>query len=164
MVVRDNVQQKIRRASEDSRNLFRSKIDYVLDELRDNIQKQDEAEEKDEITNKIDTMFFKKNRQNQAQTEYQLIKQIEKMESSKVSSSNPNYEQLGFKKNLKFESRSLLRDACKKFLRLSFLLDFVALESLQNIFLMSIHDCIAKLQDQVSQEVTFELISSKIEN
>jgi dynein heavy chain len=59
----------------------------------------------------------------------------------KMASAGPVYEQLGFKHNMKFGARSELRDACKKFLRFAFLLDFVALESLSNIYLLSITDC-----------------------
>ena len=50
---------------------------------------------------------------------------------------------------MKFGARSELRDACKKFLRFAFLLDFVALESLSNVYLLSIQDCSAKLRLQV---------------
>ena len=66
MMVRDNVQQRIRRASDESRALFKTKIEIVLDDLRENIAKQNEEEEKDEISNKIDMMFFKKNKQGSA--------------------------------------------------------------------------------------------------
>lgn len=70
------------------------------------------------------------------------------------------YERLGFKHNLKFSARSELREACKKFLRFGFLLDFIALESLSNIYLNSIHDCVDKLKVQVHTEVSYDLESS----
>lgn len=75
------------------------------------------------------------------QGDFPLAKMLEKM-----SSAGPVYEQLGFKHNMKFGARSELRDACKKFLRFAFLLDFVALESLSNIYLLSISDCQNKLK------------------
>jgi dynein heavy chain len=47
---------------------------------------------------------------------------------------------------LKFSDRSELRDACKKFLRFAFLLDFVALESLSKVVENTIIDCMQRLK------------------
>lgn len=83
------------------------------------------------------------------QGDFQVARMLEKMDSGKGGATGPVYEQLGFKHNMKFGARSELRDACKKFLRFAFLLDFVALESLSNVYLLSIQDCSAKLRLQV---------------
>jgi len=64
---------------------------------------------------------------------------------------------------LKFGASSELRYACKKFLRFAFLLDFIALESLSNIYLHSIHDCIEKIKTQVNLKIDYDLESSKAE-
>ena len=75
------------------------------------------------------------------------MQQIKKLDINKGSTSNqsPVYEQLGFKHNLRFGAKSKLRDACKRFLRFAFLLDFIALESLTNIYVLTIDDTIKKL-------------------
>jgi len=93
---------------------------------------------------------------------------MEKYDNNKNVSQDPVYEQLGFKHNLKFGARSDLRDACKKFLRFAFLLDFIALESLSNVFLHSIRECIEKLKLQVhtkdpkkAKEGNYELEASR---
>lgn len=93
--------------------------------------------------------------------EFRLMRQIEKLDKNKSLNQDPVYEQLGFKHNLKFSARNELRDACKKFLRFAFLVDFIALESLSNVFLSSIHDTIAKISMQVDIEVDYELDFNK---
>ena len=60
--------------------------------------------------------------------------------------SDPVFEQLGFKHNLKYGPRSKLRRACSRFLRFSYLLDFVALEALSNIYTESVKDTCKKLK------------------
>ena len=72
------------------------------------------------------------------QGDFQVARMLEKMDSGKGGATGPVYEQLGFKHNMKFGARRELRDACKKFLRFAFLLDVVALESLSNVYLLSI--------------------------
>lgn len=57
------------------------------------------------------------------------------------------FEQLGFKHNLKYGPRSKLRLSCSRFLRFSYLLDFVALETLANIFVESVKDTVIRLRD-----------------
>jgi dynein heavy chain, axonemal len=89
------------------------------------------------------------------------MRQIEKLDKNKSAAQDPVYEQLGFKHNLKFSARNELRDACKKFLRFAFLLDFVALESLSSIFLSSVRDTLAKIGAQADAAVDYELDSGK---
>lgn len=71
-----------------------------------------------------------------------LKTQIEKLKINKNDASSENYEKLGFKTNLGFGAKSELRDVCKRILRFAFLLDFVAQNSLANIYLESIRECI----------------------
>jgi len=75
----------------------------------------------------------------------------------KGMSQDPVYEQLGFKSNLKYGPRSKLRKACTRFLRFSYLLDFVALEALSNIFVESVKDTVLKLRDLAAIKPEFEL-------
>ncbi len=72
-------------------------------------------------------------------------------------SQDPVYERLGFKSNMKYGPRSKLRRACTRFLRFSYLLDFVALEALSNIFIESVKDTVKRLVDLASIQPDFEL-------
>ena len=67
------------------------------------------------------------------------------------------YENLGFSDNMTYEKRSELRKECSKFLRFSYLVDFLATESLKNIFLLSVKSLEIKLQELVNVETEFVL-------
>ena len=56
-----------------------------------------------------------------------------------------------------YEKRSELRKECSKFLRFSYLVDFLATESLKNIFLLSVKSLEIKLQELVNVETEFVL-------
>jgi hypothetical protein len=51
---------------------------------------------------------------------------------------NPKFEDLGFSSTLKYGMRKQLRRACSRFLRFSYILDFLTLESLSEIYIGSI--------------------------
>ena len=70
----------------------------------------------------------------------------EENKEKKTLNSDPVFEQLGFKHNLKYGPRSKLRRACSRFLRFSYLLDFLALDSLSNIYTESVKDTLRKLK------------------
>lgn len=59
------------------------------------------------------------------------------------------YENLGFSDNMNYEKRSELRKECSKFLRFSYLADFLAMESLSSIFQNSVESLEEKLSEQV---------------
>ena len=103
------------------RKRFEKGINKTLDNLR---QKETEPEEEASKTD------FK--------SETQQPKQI--------VNTNPTLEALGFKHSLKYGRKSNLRKACSRFLRFSYLLDFLATEALTNIYLLSVQETIAKLQ------------------
>ena len=50
------------------------------------------------------------------------------------------YEALGFSDNMSYEKRSELRKECSKFLRFAYLVDFMAMQSLSNIFVLSVQE------------------------
>lgn len=52
------------------------------------------------------------------------------------------YDKLGFPDNMPYERRNELRKECSRFIRFSYLIDFLALESLSNIYTNSITDLI----------------------
>jgi len=54
------------------------------------------------------------------------------------SSKEAAYEKLQFPDNMNYEMRSRLRNECMKFLRFSYLIDFLAMHSLKNVYVSSI--------------------------
>lgn len=74
---------------------------------------------------------------------------------------NPTLEALGFQHSLKYGPRSNLRKACMKFLRFSYLLDFLALEALTNIYLYSVEETILKLEQLSNIPISNEFKSTK---
>jgi len=48
-----------------------------------------------------------------------------------------------------YEKRSQLRKECSKFLRFSYLVDFLAMESLSKIYTLSVGDLISKISTLV---------------
>ena len=67
------------------------------------------------------------------------------------------YEALGFKHNLKYGPRSKLRKLCSRFLRFSYLMDFIALETLASIFVESVRDTFFLFRDLSQVKPDFEL-------
>lgn len=60
--------------------------------------------------------------------------------------SNNVFEKLGFPEGMTYGHRSSLRKECSRFLRFAYLVDFLSLESLANIYLGSVKDLIERLQ------------------
>ena len=110
----------IKEMSVQCRNRFDKGMNKTLDNLR---QKEAEPEEENSKTD------FKS----------------ETLQPKASVNTNPTLEALGFKANLKYDPRSKLRQACSRFLRFSYLLDFLATEALTNIFLLSVNETISKL-------------------
>ena len=53
---------------------------------------------------------------------------------------------------MSYEQRSELRKECSKFLRFSYLIDFLAMDSLRTIHMSSINDLLRELQKLVEME------------
>lgn len=79
----------------------------------------------------------------------------------KTSESDRVYEDLGFKPNLKYGPKSSLRKECSRFLRCAYLLDFITMDALTNIYLNSVKSLFDKLEFLSSIEVTYEFDASK---
>lgn len=62
------------------------------------------------------------------------------------------YEELGFGKDMSYDQRSKVRNACMNFLRFAFLLDFIALDALTKIYVQSVNDLKEKLRFLAYQE------------
>jgi dynein heavy chain len=56
------------------------------------------------------------------------------------------YENLGFPDNMTYEQRSELRKECSKFIKFSYLVDFIALNSLKNIYQFSVQELLTELE------------------
>ena len=78
-----------------------------------------------------------------------------------IVNTNPTLEALGFKHSLKYGPRSELRKACTRFLRFSYLLDFLSTEALTNIYLHSVEETINKLRDLSQIPVNLRFNSQK---
>jgi dynein heavy chain len=57
------------------------------------------------------------------------------------------YEKMGFPENMNYGQRAILRKACSRFLRFSFLSDFIVLDSLRIIYLGSVEEIVKALDD-----------------
>ena len=57
------------------------------------------------------------------------------------------FEQLGFPEGMTYGHRSSLRKECSRFLRFAYLVDFLSLESLANIYIGSVRDMVDRLED-----------------
>ena len=64
----------------------------------------------------------------------------------KRKEANNAFEKLSFPPGMTYGHRSSLRLACSQFLRFAYLVDFIALESLANIYKNSVEDMITRLQ------------------
>ena len=63
----------------------------------------------------------------------------------KQKNSNSVFEALGFPEGMTYGHRSSLRKECSRFLRFAYLIDFLSLDSLSNIYTGSVEDLIFRL-------------------
>lgn len=61
---------------------------------------------------------------------------------------------------MKYGPRSKLRRACSRFLRFAYLLDFVALDALRNIFIGSVEFTLEKLEQLSGTYVSYDLVAA----
>ena len=59
------------------------------------------------------------------------------------------YESLGFPDSMNYEQRSELRKECSRFLRFSYLVDFIALESLRLVYRLSVKEIMIEFQQLI---------------
>jgi len=65
----------------------------------------------------------------------------------KRKASNNVFEKLGFPEGMTYGHRSSLRKECSRFLRYAYIIDFLSLEALANIYTGSVADLIRRLED-----------------
>ena len=65
----------------------------------------------------------------------------------KRKASNNVFEKLGFPEGMTYGHRSSLRKECSRFLRFAYIVDFLSLEALANIYTGSVRDLIKRLDE-----------------
>jgi dynein heavy chain len=121
----EQVVEEIKRMSDKSRKNIHDCIAKVLEKRRKSILSEISLDEKNRKT--------LPGNQSQAATA--------KKKDTKDASEN-----LGFPEGMTYGHRYALRKECSRFLRFAFLVDFLALESLTNIYLNSVRSMIERLQ------------------
>ncbi len=103
-------------------------INSMLDELRDRILSELALDEEQRKNNPSSSAM------NQNNT-------LKRKKSTSV------FEQLGFPDHMTYGHRSSLRKECSRFLRYAYLVDFLALESLTNIYLDTVAEFLDRLRN-----------------
>jgi dynein heavy chain len=70
------------------------------------------------------------------------------------------FEKLGFPEGMTYGHRSSLRKECSRFLRFAYLVDFLSLEALSNIYIGSVRDMIKRIED-LNNECDIEVVMNK---
>ena len=123
------VSEKIQSFSEKCRVNVKQAIDNMLSELRERIISELALDEEQ-----------RKNNPSSA------LNQVGSTTAMKRKKSNSVFENLGFPDHMTYGHRSNLRKECSRFLRFAYLVDFLAMESLSNIYIDSVKEVIEKIQ------------------
>lgn len=97
-----------------------------------------------------------KKQQQLLQVEDDVMKQ-EQADVNFLRIKESSYENLGFSDNMTYEQRSELRKECSKFLRFSYLVDFLAMESLQTIYKLSVNEMVKEIHTMVNYKDVFAI-------
>jgi hypothetical protein len=65
----------------------------------------------------------------------------------KRKASSNVFEKLGFPEGMTYGHRSSVRKECSRFLRFAYIIDFLSLEALANIYTGSVADLIRRIED-----------------
>ena len=123
---RDFISKEIIKFSEKSRDNVKECISKVLSELRERIVSEIALDEERKKNNPI---------------------QSSNTITMKRKASNNVFEKLGFPEGMTYGHRSSLRKECSRFLRFAYLVDFLSLESLANIYKGSVQDMVRRLRE-----------------
>lgn len=110
---RNSISEEITKVSDKSRENVRECISKVLSELRERIVSEIALDEERKKNNPI---------------------QSSNTITMKRKTGNNVFERLGFPEGMTYGHRSSLRKECSRFLRYAYLIDFLSLESLANIY------------------------------
>lgn len=117
--------ERIQDLSEKCRDNIKEGITKVLSELRERITSEIAMDEE-----------RKKNNPIQSSTSLTL----------KQKTSKSVFEDLGFPEGMSYGHRASLREECSRFLRFAYLIDFLSLEALSNVYIGSVKDLIWRLK------------------
>ena len=121
---RQEVSRVIETNSQAVKESFAEGIEQVLKELR-----QKESEQTEQPTAK-----------------QEVLKGSDFHKPKQIVNTNQTLEELGFKHDMNYGPKSNLRKNCMRFLRFSYLLDFLTTEALTNIYIHSVRETIQKLE------------------
>ncbi len=124
------VANKITEISNKSKLKFKEVIQHTLDDLKKKIREQQQVNEKARESRQQANSPF-------GQTARNLMQGQNQPEGGKPLAIDAVYEHLGFQSNLLYADRTEVRKECKMFLRFSYLLDFIAKNSLKNMYINS---------------------------
>ena len=133
------IADEIQRYSDKCRENIKECISKVLTELRNRIVSEialDEERKKNNPTQNTNTISLKKK-----------------------ATSNV-FEKLGFPEGMTYGHRSSLRKECSRFLRFAYLVDFLSLEALANIYIGSVKDMIKRIST-LDNECDIEAVMNK---
>lgn len=139
---REKMQRAVVDTSLKSRANIKECVDKVLRELRHRIVGEITLEEK------------RKTSAPQAKSGTNIATSVKRRDTSS------NYDKLGFPAGMTYAHRSSLRKECTRFLRFAYLVDFLSLESLSQIYIGSLQEMIRRLttlNDHVNMEVIMNM-------
>lgn len=151
--IRDNLSEKLQKFSRESKSDFMQGISDIIKNLQNKITKDSDNE--DTAKNNF------AQEENDQKKAYEISMNKDQPNAMKTSDADRVYENLGFKPNLKYGGKSNLRKECSRFLRFSYLLDFVTMDALRNIYLNSVQFLVDKLNLLTHIKIDFEFDASK---
>jgi dynein heavy chain len=73
------------------------------------------------------------------------------------------FEELGFPEGMTYGHRASLREECSRFLRFAYLVDFLAMQALSNIYVFSVKDLITRLRELDTQVDIKEIMAQDMD-
>ena len=116
---RQEIENQISEYSRECRESFKQGIDAIIEKVKEDINDEKTQEEDQNMKYPEPVASTAKN---------------ENLNSERGQA----LEKIGFKPDLMYKQRAELRDQCSRFLRFSYLLDFIAMDALTNIYLNSV--------------------------
>lgn len=120
------ISEEISKFSDRSRDNVKECISKVLSELRERIVSEIALDEERKKNNPI---------------------QSSNTITMKRKTSNNVFERLGFPEGMTYGHRSSLRKECSRFLRFAYIVDFLSVEALANIYKGSVREMLNRLTD-----------------
>jgi len=122
-------------------------MEKVIDDLRKKINEGDEVEIMLRDTGISPTDKLKEKEEDEGNGKFEV--------------SNTALKALGFKSNLKYRPKARLRKICSRFLRVSYLVDFLSIEALSDIYILSIRDLTDTLKTLSSLPCNYEFVKTE---